>query len=316
MTAAPFLMAAALISPIKRLIRSGFDFDIFDCYYFFPDGVAGALLSRYFGKPIVISALGTDLNLIPKYPLPKRMIQWAAREASGITAVCQALKDQLLELGVPDKSAKVVLHGVDLELFRPPQDREELRTRLELSRPTLLSVGHLIERKGHHLVIEALQFIPEAQLLIAGDGPEESPLKGLVRGLGLDSRVRFLGHLDQAKLRDYFGAADAMVLASSREGIANVLLESMACGTPVVATRVWGAPEVVTSPDAGALVSDRSAASIAQTIRALFERYPDRANTRRFVEQFSWSRTTNDHLRLFEEILKMGGDRATLASTV
>jgi len=303
MTVAPALLAASLIRPIQRIIDEGFDFDVLDSYYFYPDGVAAILLGRHFGKPVVISALGTDINLIPQYTLPRRMIQWAAHNAAGITTVCRALKDGLVDLGVPESSIRVVLHGVDLQLFQPPANREELRTTLRLKRPTLLSVGHLIERKGHYIAIEALKSLPEMELVIAGDGPEEASLKRLADSCGVASRVRFLGHVNQGDLRTYYGAADALILASSREGIANVLLEAMACGTPVVATKVWGAPEVVTAPEAGVLVPERTPAALAASVQDLFDNYPDRVATRRFVEKYSWAQTTEDHLALLNQIL-------------
>jgi glycosyltransferase involved in cell wall biosynthesis len=252
---------------------------------------------------VVISALGTDINLIPQYTLPRKMVQWAARNAAGITTVCQALKDGLVDLGVSESAVRVVLHGVDLQLFQPPNNREELRARLGFTKRTLLSVGHLIERKGHHIAIQALKSFPEMELIIAGDGPEDATLKRLANSCGVDSRVRFLGHVNQADLRTYYGAADALILASSREGIANVLLEAMACGTPVVATKVWGAPEVITSPEAGVLVPERTPEALAASIQDLFENYPDRRVTRRFVEKYSWAQTTEDHLALLNEIL-------------
>jgi glycosyltransferase involved in cell wall biosynthesis len=315
MTVAPGLLAASLIRPIQRIIDQGFDFDVLDTYYFYPDGVAAILLGRHFRKPVVISALGTDINFIPQYALPRKMIQWAARNAAGITTVCQALKDGLVDLGVPESAVRVVLHGVDLQLFQPPENREELRAAMGLKRSTLLSVGHLIERKGHHIAIEALKALPEMELIIAGDGPEQAALKRLANSCGVDSRVRFLGHVNQADLRTYYGAADALILASSREGIANVLLEAMACGTPVVATRVWGAPEVITAPEAGVLVPERTAEALAASIKNLFRSYPDRRATRRFVERYSWAQTTKDHLALLNEILHEGTPYGELVTT-
>jgi glycosyltransferase involved in cell wall biosynthesis len=297
------LLAGALVRPLQLLIRSGYDFDVIDAYYFYPDGVAAALLGRYFGKPVIITAFGTDISLIPRHRLPRRMIQWASRSAAGITTVCRALKDRLLEMGVADESIRVILHGVDLELFQPPHDRGALRSRLGLACTTLLSVGSLIELKGHHIAIQAMRALPDMELLIAGDGDKEQSLKKLARSLNVDDRVRFLGHVNQEDLPAYFGAADVLVLASSREGIANVLLESMACGTPVVATNVWGSPEVSTSPEAGILRPERTPEGLIQSVRTLLAYYPNPADTRRFVERLSWDRTTELHLALLDDIL-------------
>lgn len=302
MSAAPFLLAAAAVPTVRRLRASGYDFELIDAHYFYPDGVAALLLGRWFGKPVVITARGTDLNEIPQYLLPRKMIQWAARHASGMITVCKALKDVLVELGVESQRVDVLRNGVDLQLFQPIA-RAERRAEFGLDRRTLLSVGYLIPRKGHDLVIRALPLLPDVELLIAGDGPEEGNLKAIAARLGVSERVRFLGALPQAQLRDYYGAADALVLASSREGWANVLLESMACGTPVVASSVWGTPEVVATPEAGVLMAERTPDALASAVQKLFANYPDHMATRRYAEQFSWDDTTRGQLTLFERIL-------------
>ncbi len=303
MNVQPLLLAAAMVGPLKKLIRNGYDFDVIDAYYFYPEGVAAALLGRFFGKPVIITAYGNDISLIPRYALPKRMIQWAAHEANGITTVCQALKDALLDLGAAEDKVRVVLHGVDLKLFRLPDSREEARKKLGLSRRTLLTAGHLIERKGHHIAIQALVNLPDTDLLIAGDGEEEKNLRQLAESLGVADRVRFLGHVAQRDLPGIYGATDALLLPSSREGIANVLVESLACGNPVVATNVWGAPEVITVPEAGVLMESRTPQSLVEAVEQLFSVYPDRVKTRRFAEQFTWERTTEQHLALLDEIV-------------
>lgn len=302
MTLAPFLMAMAMLRPLRTLIRGGFDFDVLDAFYLYPDGVAAALLGRIFGKPVVVTAYGSDVNVLPNYMLPRAMIRWAARRASAVTTVSQALKDKLVSLGIPRAKVHVIRHGVDFRLFAPPADRAALRARLGMSRPVLLSVGHLIELKGQHIAIEAMSDLPDMELWLVGHGEMEARLRAVAEKLGVADRVKFLGHVDQPDLPTYFGAADALVLASSREGIPNVILESMACGTPVVATRVGGVPEVLTAPAAGLLMPERSAEALASTVRALFRDYPDRAATRRFAELFSWTDTAAQHLAVLREV--------------
>ncbi len=305
MTAAPFLLYLAARSAIERVIASGYDFALIDAHYFYPDGVAAAMLGRHFGKPVSITARGTDLNLIPDHALPRRMILWAAERAAGLVAVCQALKDRLVELGVAAERVRVLRNGVDLELFRPV-DRAAARAGLGLDGPTLVSAGHLIPRKAHDLVIAALPALPGMRLLIVGDGPEERALEALARRLGVEDRVRFLGRIAHQEMPDVYTAADALVLASSREGWANVLLEAMACGTPAVASNVWGTPEVVASPAAGVLMTARTADGVAQGVRTLFAALPERAATRAYAEGFSWEATTRGQLELFAEIAKRG----------
>jgi len=302
MTLAPFTLAAAFLRGLRRLGLGRGDIDLIDAHYAYPDGVAAAMVGSLLGLPVTITGRGTDLNLIPRYPVPRRMLRRACRSAAAMITVCEALAEPVRALGVPGERVHVLRNGVDLELFRPPGDRAALRADLDLKGPVLLSVGHLVERKGHHLAVEALQSLPDCTLLIAGEGEERTALEGLIRGRGLSDRVRLLGRKSQAELVELYGAADALVLASSREGWANVLLEAMACGTPVLATPVWGTPEVVRTPEAGILMEERSAAAIAAAARTLLAAPPDRSATRRYAEGFSWSATIDGLLDLFTRI--------------
>jgi len=301
MTLAPFLLAQSVKPAIERVLAQC-RFDLIDAHYFYPDGVAAVLLGRHFGKPVVITARGSDVNLIPRYLLPRQMIRWAARHAAGVITVASALKDRLVALGVPAMRIEVLRNGVDLQLFRPV-DRESSRHRLGFRRTTLLSVGNLVPLKGHDLAIRALRLLPEMGLVIIGSGPEHAALGALARESGVSDRLTFAGTMAQDNLHHYYGSADALVLASSREGWANVLLESMACGTPVIASKVGGTPEVVAAPEAGVMMAERTPEALADAVRMLFKHYPDRAATRRYAERFSWTETTAGQLRLFESIV-------------
>jgi len=296
MNVAPFLLAQAAKPTIGRMIDEGYDFDLIDAHYFYPDGVAAAMLGRYFNKPLVITARGSDVTLFPKFPLPRRMISWAANRAAGIITVCNALRDEVIGLGVDPARVTSLRNGVDLQLFRPTE-------RVEDKPFTLVTVGHLVPVKAQELIIGALPLLPGVRLVIAGEGPNRSMLEQLMRTLKLEDRVQFLGAVSQQELRNQYGAADAMVLASSREGWANVLLESMACGTPVVASRVYGTPEVVAAPEAGVLMAERTVEGVAEGVNRLRANYPDRAGTRRYAERFSWDETTAGQLNLFKAIL-------------
>ncbi|MES2900221.1 MAG: glycosyltransferase family 4 protein [Pseudomonadota bacterium] len=302
MNVAPALLAAAARPAVARLIDEGFDFDLIDAHYFYPDGVAAAMLSKYFNKPLVITARGSDITQLPSYRLPRKMIQWAARRADGVITVCNALRDEVVNLGVDAARVVSLRNGVDLQLFRPVE-RDEVRARLGLDNFTLLAVGHLVPVKAQELAVAALAKLPDVRLLIAGDGPNRGMLEQLARDLGVAERLTMLGAVPQAGLRDYYGAVDALVLPSEREGWANVLLEAMACGTPVIASRVWGTPEVVAAPEAGLLMAERSAQGVADTVNALRAAYPERAATRRYAERFSWDDTTRGQLQLFRQIL-------------
>ena len=257
MNVTPFLLAQSAKKTIGRILDEGYDFDAIDAHYFYPDGVAAVMLGKYFRKPVVITARGTDINLIPQFALPRKMIMWAAERANGIVTVCNALKDEITGLGVVNKNIVALRNGVDLQRFHPT-DRAAARAALGIDGFTILSVGLLDPRKGHDIPIRALAELPDVRLMIAGSGPDLKKLQDLAAASGVADRVVFLGPIPQTALAQYYNAADVLVLASSREGWANVLLESMACGTPVIASNVWGTPEVVSSPEAGLLMEERT----------------------------------------------------------
>lgn len=283
----PLLMAVASLPMLGRLRRAAGDFDVIDAQYFYPDGVAGAILGTWLDKPVTITARGTDVNHFSTRYVPRRWIQWAARRAAAIFTVSGALKEALVSVGVPDGRITVARNGVDLELFKP-MDRIQARGRLGLSGPLILSVGNLVPEKGHDLVIEALGHLEGARLLIVGAGPAGPSLRALAETVGVADRIRWVEHVPQGELSDYYSAADATVLASTREGMPNVLLESMACGTPVIASAVGGVAEVVTSPAAGRLLSRRSSDAIVAAWRDLAARTPSREATRQHARQFGW----------------------------
>jgi glycosyltransferase involved in cell wall biosynthesis len=302
MSSAPLLMALGALPALRRIRAHGFDFDVIDAHYYYPDGVAATLLGRWLQRPVTITARGTDISLIPSYRLPLAQIRWAAERSSTSIAVCEALCSEMRELGIAESKLRVLRNGVDLQRFQPV-DRAEARRRLGMpDGKWLLSVGYLIERKSHDIPIRALLDLPGWSLMIAGKGPLEGELKALARDLGVASRVRFVGGVPQEDMPDYYSAADALVLASSREGWANVLLEAMACGTPVVASAVWGTPEVVTTAAAGVLMPERSPAGTVAAVNQLMSSYPDRSETRGYAERFSWDATTLGQLEIFENL--------------
>jgi teichuronic acid biosynthesis glycosyltransferase TuaC len=303
MIVAPFLLAAATQPAIHRITREGFNFDILDAHYFYPDGVAAAIISRSLNKPFVVTARGSDLNLIAGYRIPRRLIQWAAGRASGLVTVCQALKDRLMTLGVKSNQITVLRNGVDLCLFKPPDNRDFLRQSLGLTDVTFLSVGGLTPSKGHDLIIRAMASFPEASLLIVGTGPEGEKLRKLISALRLKERVQLLGLIEHERLAAYYGAADALILASDREGWANVLLESMACGTPVIATKIGGNPEVVADPAAGILIEQRTPEAISAAMHKLLAAKPYRHATRYYAEKFSWDDTSAGLTKLFHSLV-------------
>ncbi len=303
MSVAPALLFQTAARALRRMLKDGLNFDIIDAHYAYPDGVAAVWLGRLFAKPVVITLRGSDVTQLPDHAVPRALIRRALAGADGLITVSAGLRQQAVaRLGVAPERVRVLRNGVDTTAFRPAE-RDTARASLGLTRPTLLSVGHLIERKGHHLTIQAMRLLPEFDLMIIGEGPEHARLVSLIAEAGLGPRVRLLGPIAHAQLPVFYTAADAMVLASSREGWANVLLESMACGTPVIASRIPGNPEVVQSAAAGLIVDSNTPEGIAAGVRALFAGLPARTATRAYAEGFGWDATSQGQLRLFRGIL-------------
>ena len=313
MTYAAGAMARCFEKSARAMIAAGERFDVIDAHYLYPDGVAAVQAARRLGLPVVITARGSDVSQIAGFPRQRRMIIDAIMKADKTICVAQALKDRLVELGAPGDKIEVARNGVDLGLFRP-LDRDRLRRDMSLQGPTIASVGSLIDRKGHHLVIEAMTASPDATLIIAGDGPDKAKLQNLAKALGVDDRVRFLGAVAHEALPEVYNAADLLVLASSREGWPNVLLEAMACGTPAVATDVWGNREVIGDDAAGDLLAARNADAIARAVNERLARPGERRATRAYAEAFSWAETSQKLKRIFDTAV--AGDRAKRRTTI
>jgi len=301
MAIAPLLLFASAFVALRRQIALGRDFDVIDAHYMYPDGVAAILLGRALSRPVTITCRGSDINVISQYALPRRQIVWAARKAAALVTVSEALRQRLIGLGIPSGKIRVLRNGVDLYLFRP-LNRSELRAKFDLTGHVLLSVGNLVPLKGQALIITALQLLPEATLLIIGSGPLEKSLRERARQSGVADRVRFITPVAQERLCEYYNVADVLVLPSEHEGWPNVLLESMACGTPVLASNIPSAQEIVGSIDAGRLLPERSAEAIAASARELLASPPERHKTRLYAENFDWQSTTRAQIAMFEEI--------------
>ncbi len=300
---APFLLAMGALPVVKKILNDGFDFDVIDAHFWYPDGVAACILARLLKKPFVCTARGSDITLYRNHWLPDKYLRHALKQSEANIAVCTDLVNQMVEMGAPAERSLAIRNGVDLERFAPlPPAQARQILGLPAEGLLLLSVGHLIERKGHHLAIEMLLEFKAARLVIVGAGPMEAELRALADRLQVQGRVVFAGMQPNALLATYYSAADVLVLASSFEGWANVLLESMACGTPVVATPVNGTPEVVAAPEAGRLATARDAASLNQALHALLSDYPQRSDVRKYAEKFSWEETTRLQCELFAGI--------------
>jgi glycosyltransferase involved in cell wall biosynthesis len=281
----PGTAGRALARAVLPAIRDQ-GFDVIDAEFFWPDGVAAMHLSRVLGIPFSAKARGSDIHFWGNVPEVREQMLEAAAEAGGLLAVSAALKASMEELGMPGDKIRVHYTGIDLDRFCPG-DRAAAKADLGVEGALLVSAGALIPLKGQALAIEALRELPGVTLILVGDGPERTRLEALAAPLG--NRVRFLGNRPHDELPSLFAAADAMVLPSEREGLANVWVESLACGTPLVISDVGGAREVLDRREAGRLAA-REPGAIAAAVREILAAPPAPSDVRAAAERFSWSR--------------------------
>jgi glycosyltransferase involved in cell wall biosynthesis len=288
-------MAAAVRGTVDRVTSAGGPW-IIDAHFAYPDGYAASLLSRQAGLPYTVTLRGTEIRH-SRIPAIRRRIIATLGGAQRVFAVSDSLRRVALELGVPADRAIVIPNGVDTERFRP-MSRDEARRQLGIPQDSrvLVSVGGLVPRKGYHRVIARLprlrrQWGNVIYLAVGGasrEGDHTGALKAQAREAGVGEHVRFLGALAPEALRVPLSAADVLVLASSNEGWANVLLEAMACGIPVVASDVAGNLEVVADDRVGLIFKLGDAEALDAALDLALGRQWDRDAIIAFARRHSW----------------------------
>lgn len=274
--------------PLARALHDQAPFDLVDAQFFYPDGPAAVRIAQALGLPSSIKARGADIHHWGKARGTAAQVRKAGHAATGLLAVAEGLADDMAALGLPRE--KITLHrtGLDRTAFCP-RDKAAARAALKLPNgaPVLITVGALIPRKGQAHALSALAQLPDAVLLLAGAGPDETALRQQAARLGLAERVRFLGAVPHGDLPILLSAADVFVLSTASEGLANAWVEALACGVPVVTTPLPGAIELLTDPAFGRLVA-REGGAIASAVRELLAAPPPREAVLRGAQEFSW----------------------------
>jgi glycosyltransferase involved in cell wall biosynthesis len=281
---------ARSILPLVRRLHAESRFDVVDAQFFFPDGPAAAIIARALNLPLTIKARGSDIHYWATRPRALAQIREAATQAAGLLAVSAALKADMTALGLCEDKIRVHYTGLDHQRFAvTPRDqaRATLTDLVPDDGPLFVVPGALIAIKGQALALSALARMPGARLALAGKGPDETALRDQARQLGIEARTHFLGQVSHDRLPLLMAAAHAVVLPSEREGLANVWVEALACGTPLVIPNIGGAAEVVRTPAAGRL-AERTPEAIAQAMQDLLANPPARQETAACAAGFSW----------------------------
>ena len=302
------MMFLSVLGTIKK-IRKNFDFDLIDAHFVYPDGFAAVLLGWFFKKPVVVTARGSDINRYSRFPVIRSLLRYTLLNSDRVVAVSQRLKEATMRLGVPDSKICVIPNGVDTQKFFPVvKTKARQMLNLAIGADIIVSVGHLTRNKGFHLLIRAMKILTQQSpqrnifLIIVGDGQCRKELEDMVAALGLDRNIQFQGSVAHEQLAVWYSAADLFCLASEMEGWPNVLLESLACGTPVVATAVGGIPEIIRSNKIGLLV-DRHEMKISEAINAGLNKRWLSEDLLEYARHHSWDCAAGAVREVFQSVL-------------
>ena len=316
-----FFMAIGALPRLRALRRAG-RLAVIDAHFGYPDGYAATLLGRWLRVPVTVTLRGTEARHAAVPALRTRLAR-ALNAAARVFAVSDSLRRVALMLGVPAERTRVIGNGVDAERFAP-RDRDAARAHLGIpaNAKVLVSVGGLVERKGFHRVIECLPALRARHpglvyLVVGGPSPEgdwSARLTAQVDALGLADCVRFLGALPSADLAGPLSAADVFVLATANEGWANVFLEAMACGLPVVTTDVGGNAEVVADPALGILVPFGSHDALSAALDSALRRDWDRGAIVAHARANTWDRRVDVLVADLRAVATCDGETASQAA--
>ncbi|MBW8328721.1 MAG: glycosyltransferase [Thiobacillus sp.] len=312
-------MALASFGLMRRLKRQGVQ--LIDAHFAYPDGEAATRLGRWLGLPATITLRGTEVPHSKNPVLRPRLVR-VLKDAVRVFSVSASLRRLAIELGAAAEKTEVVGNGVDIGRFHPV-DRAAARQKygLPMDARILVSVGALVERKGMHRVIEVMPALlerhPDLHYLVVGgvspEGDNRTELDALVARLGLDERVHFLGPLSPDELKWPLSASDVFVLATRNEGWANVFLEAMACGLPVISTDVGGNAEVVCRDELGSIVPFGDAAALQQALDASLDKDWDRAAILDYAQANQWDKRVAQLLGAFDVLIHNAAAQAELA---
>ena len=310
-----FFMAMGCRKLIRHL-RSKDKFNIIDAHFGYPDGYAATLLGKWFSVPVCITMRGTEVPHAKSF-LKRRHLIKAMERASQLFSVSSSLKEHAVNLGIDESKIQVVGNGVDVERFYPvSKEVARQQVRIPQEAKVLITIGGLVERKGFHRVIEVMPSLmekhPNLHYLIVGgasaEGDWSEKLKSMVVDAGLQSRVHFLGTMSPDKINIPLSAADVFVLSTRNEGWANVILEAMACGLPVVASDVGGNAEVVANKHIGTIVPFGDRDTLCDELGLALSRKWDHEAIIDYAKANSWNKRVDLLVSVFNTVLKEKAD--------
>ncbi len=293
--------------PLVAQLRKKFYFDLIHAHMAGPAGFAAVLLGIIFKKPVIITAHGSDIHSFPKHFFLKQLVIFTLKRATKVVAVSQSLKDLILKMGCFHNKVFVIHNGVRHDIFYP-MDKIKARRSLNFSvdRKIILFIGSLIQIKGIDVLLRAFANMSEknhSNLVIIGKGELDYQLKALAEKLHIESRVHFMGSRKHDEISLWLNACDVFCLPSRNEGFPTVIVEALACGRPVVATKVGGIPEAVINNTLGILVEPDNTEELAATLNKALEKEWDYPAIAAYGKRFSWDTIAEEYTELYKNVV-------------
>ena len=281
--------------------------DLLDFHWIYPDAYAGLKWAKLLNKKIVMTIRGNESICYFEKSLRKKMLIQTLKSADHIISVSSDMKQKVVgEYGVDGNKVTVISNGIDSGKFRPIDKVEALKKcKLDFGKKHILSLCRLSEEKGLEHLLKAFSLLDErkVELLMVGDGPLRGSLMKMAKDLGVADRVHFIGEVAHEDTYKWYNAADVYCLPSLWEGCPNVVIESIACGTPVVATNVGGVSDLVPSEDYGLIVPPGDVSSLTQALAQALRKDWDRELIVSHGASNTWEHVADRVVSVFQEVL-------------
>lgn len=304
------LLAARAKVTLHRVQRD-FDFDLILCSWLYPDVCGVARLLKGLKVPMVGISQGTDVHQYLEVPFRRKLIIKTLNRIAGVITRSKDLAQRLGAAGVKADKLFPIYNGVDIELFKT-SDRRTPRKILGLPQDSkiILYVGNFLPIKNPMLLLRAHAQLTRTlagnppHLVLVGAGPMREQIEEYSQANGTQNRVHLVGPKSSELVARYMQAADILCIPSEHEGVPNVALEAMACGIPVVATKVGGIPEVIDQPFLGALVDRGDENALVAALADHLQNRRSGDPIAEHAQKFSWDTTTDAYLKVLEGALR------------
>lgn len=299
-----YLMFLQALPLAKKIIRTRKP-SLIHAHYLYPDGVAAGYLARFFNLPLVLTAHGSDLNILCEQEIIAKKVTKALFQAGHTTFVSNFLKEKAEKLA-PGLKGSVVVNGVDCKAFHA-QEKEKVAKKLGYDQEELifLGIGSLIELKQFHILIKAFSQLPitKKRLILLGDGPLRQELEQLALSQGCGDLIDFQGHVPHSQVPDYLALADILTITSRSEGWPTIIFEALACGTYIIATPAGGIPEALFDKRYGTLSKDFNEQSFAKALHEGTSNSSTPKNDRiQYARQHSWQKIASQYESIYAAI--------------